>query len=94
MHSKVYISNVHSHGIVYVQVIFATHFENLIGDIPTNAFSSLKRESQEKESGLHIGQMEISEFLRNLRLNIVWILLHHLQAIVLLLLGCWKEGER
>lgn len=50
----------HSHGTVYVQVIFAAHFENLIGDIPANAFSSLKRESREKESELHRGQMEIS----------------------------------
>lgn len=94
MHSKVYISNVHYHGIVYVQIIFVTRFKNLIGGPPMNAFSSLRRESQGKESGLHRGQVEISEFLRNLRLHIVWILLHHLQAMALLLLGCWKEGGK
>lgn len=49
MHSKVYIFNMHSHGTVYVQVIFAMHFGNLIGDIPTDAFSSLTKESREKE---------------------------------------------
>lgn len=50
----------HSHGIVYVQVIFATHFGNLIGDTPTDSFSSLTKESQEKESEFHRGQMKIS----------------------------------
>lgn len=60
IHSKVYIPNMHSHGTVYAQVIFAAHFENLFGVTPVNALSSLKRESQEKEFELHRGQMEIS----------------------------------
>lgn len=60
MHSKVYVSNMHSHGIVYVQVIFALYFGNLIRDNPVDAFYSLTKESQQKESEFHRGQMEIS----------------------------------
>lgn len=49
----------HSHGIVYVQVIFALYFGNLVRDNPMDAFHSLTKESQEKESEFHRGQMEI-----------------------------------
>lgn len=58
----------HMHGIMYVQVIFATCFGNLIRDDPTDVFSNGTKESHEQESEFHKGQTEIiiSEFLRNL----------------------------